>query len=149
MARRVKSAVVVSKPLGGHIVLLPGDVVPADVADLITNPAVFEDVTSSSTAGVVKAPSTQETKTKDANSSEAEAEKAAAEKAEAEKAAADAAGKDDGDDDDVTLPEPPPRSGKGSGKGPWSEYADRIGVEYPEGSDAKAIIALVDDAVTE
>jgi hypothetical protein len=40
----------------------------------------------------------------------------------------------------------PPRSGKGSGKGAWSDFAASKGVEVGEGDDKDAIIAKLADA---
>lgn len=61
------------------------------------------------------------------------AEKAAAEAA-AEKAAAD------------NLPEPPPRSGKGSGVDKWVDYASAHKVAVPESSTREEIVELLDKA---
>lgn len=46
----------------------------------------------------------------------------------------------------IDLPKQPPRSGKGSGKGAWAEYAAAVGVHVPDGASAADIIAAVDAA---
>jgi len=45
--------------------------------------------------------------------------------------------------DDVEDDEPP-RSGKGSGKGAWADYAEELGVAVPADASKEDIIALVD-----
>jgi hypothetical protein len=40
----------------------------------------------------------------------------------------------------------PPRGGAGSGADAWSAYAERKGVEVPEGATRDAIIAALDEA---
>jgi hypothetical protein len=41
---------------------------------------------------------------------------------------------------------PPPRSGPGSSRPAWANYADRIGVTYPAGASQRDIIAAVANA---
>lgn len=72
---------------------------------------------------------------------DAKAQAEAEEKARADAAAAGSQGQGGGD----PLPEPP-RSGNGSGVAAWREYADAIGVEYPETATRDEIVALVDEA---
>lgn len=40
---------------------------------------------------------------------------------------------------------PPPRSGPGSSKKAWADYADALGVTVPAGADRDRIIAAVED----
>lgn len=71
----------------------PSDVVPDDVAELITNPDVWVTGTEL----------------------------------------------DDEDESDR-----PPLTGKGSGKGAWTDYAESLGIEVPEDASRDDIVALVD-----
>lgn len=86
----------------------------------------------------------------DAKAQAAAAEAAAKAQAEAEEkaraeAVASAGGSGQAGPDGTPLPEPP-RSGNGSGVAAWREYADAIGVEYPESATRDEIVALVDEA---
>lgn len=48
------------------------------------------------------------------------------------------------DDDDA--PDAPPRSGKGSGLAAWLDYAEKTGVEVPEGATRDDVMSAVDNA---
>lgn len=41
-------------------------------------------------------------------------------------------------------PQEPPRSGRGSGVDAWREYADSLGVQYPQDATRDDIVALID-----
>lgn len=45
------------------------------------------------------------------------------------------------EDPEPARPEPPRRAGAGSGRTAWAEYAQRVGVEYPDRASRDEIIA--------